>query len=79
MKLVLVSPNCRGRGVAKKLVRNIGQIAAESGVKFLLCTIHPDNKPSQTLFTGIGYLPRKLVTTSYGDRVIYEFALYPHT
>lgn len=75
LKIVFVAPHVRGRGLAKVVIELLEHEAAVRGHRFLLCTIHPKNVPSQRLFSGLGYERRKRATTKYGSRYVFENVL----
>lgn len=75
LKLVLVAPSSRSFGVAKLITEQLEREASRRGHRHILCTIHPENKSSQRLFSGLGYRRRKRVTTSYGARYVFELDL----
>ena len=51
----VVDPRFRGRGIQKRLFREVERIERGKGTKFLLCTIHPDNAASLKSALGTGY------------------------
>jgi ribosomal protein S18 acetylase RimI-like enzyme len=75
IELILVAPRSRGLGVAKLIVELLGREASARHLRYVLCTIHPNNEPSQSLFGGLGYQRRKRVTTSYGARYVFQLNL----
>lgn len=79
LKLVLVLPEHRHHGVARALVELLEKEAADGGKADILCTIHPRNAPSQSLFTLLGYAKVATVTTAYGKRAVFARRLPMHT
>lgn len=75
LKLVLASPHHRGVGLGRTLVEMLSQHATLVGKSEIACTIHPDNTPSQTLFTRIGYQHIGDINASYGARRVYAQSL----
>lgn len=72
LKLVLVAPGKQRRsGLGRTLVELCEQQAADRGKREILCTIHPDNELSRSLFTLLGYDRLKPVQTAYGKRDVY--------
>lgn len=70
LKLVLALPEHRKKGLARALVELLEQRATDLGKSEILCTIHPENTASQSLFRLLGYSKVDSVTTSYGKRVV---------
>lgn len=75
LKLVLASPHHRSVGLGRTLVEMLSQHAALVGKAEVACTIHPDNLPSQALFTRIGYQHIGDINASYGARKVYAQSL----
>lgn len=71
LKLVLVEPTKRRFGLGRTLIEFAEIKAAELGKREVLCTIHRDNTPSVTLFSGLGYQREVSVSTPYGERDVY--------
>ncbi|SOE02267.1 GNAT family N-acetyltransferase [Blastococcus haudaquaticus] len=70
LKLVLALPEHRKKGLARALVELLEQQATDLGKKEIMCTVHPDNTASQSLFRLLGYHKVDSVSTSYGKRVV---------
>ncbi len=71
LKLVLALPEHRRAGLARALVELLEQRATDLGKGEVLCTIHPKNEPSRSLFTLLGYRRVGRVSTSYGKRDVF--------
>jgi len=68
LKLVLVAPSEQRSALGSSLVELLEQRALALGKREILCTVHPANRPSHALFSGLGYQRQGRVTTSYGVR-----------
>ena len=51
----VVKKEFRGRGIQKRLFREAEKIERMAGTKYMLCTIHPDNKASLKSALAAGY------------------------
>lgn len=71
LKLVLVMPEHRGAGLGRTLVELLEQQATGLGKAEVLCTIHPKNMPSKSLFKTLGYRRKGTVMTTYGKRDVF--------
>lgn len=75
LKLVLVSPGKQRRsGLGRTLVELAEEDAANRSKRDkreILCTIHPDNELSRSLFRLLGYRKLRSVDTEYGKRHVY--------
>jgi GNAT superfamily N-acetyltransferase len=71
LKLVLTLPSHRHKGLARTLVELLEEQAAELGKAEIMCTIHPRNKPSESMFKLLGYAKEGTVSTSYGTRSVF--------
>lgn len=71
LKLVLLRPEARGAGLARAMVELLEQRAIELGKSELLCTIHPGNVPSTSLFRSLGYRKVGRVRSGYGPRNVF--------
>jgi len=49
---VAVHPTARGKGLARKMLRNLQQRMEKEGIRFIETSITPDNEASLRLFTG---------------------------
>lgn len=77
LKLVLVLPGHRRGGLARALIELLEHEAAERRKDEIMCTIHPRNTASKSLFTSLGYERVGRVDTEYGRRDVYGRALPP--
>lgn len=76
LKLVMVSQGSQRRaGLGRTAVELLEQIAVERGKSEILCTIHRENRPSQSLFKVLGYKQVGAVQTEYGKREVFARAL----
>lgn len=75
LKLILTSVEHRQRGLSRSLVELLEKRAADLGKSEVMCTIHPDNEPSQALFRLLGYRRVDRVGTSYGERLVFARTL----
>jgi GNAT superfamily N-acetyltransferase len=71
LKLVLALKEHRKKGLSRALVELLEKKAADLGKSEIMCTIHPKNEPSASLFKLLGYAKGDTVSTSYGKRVVY--------
>jgi len=72
LKLVMVAPHHRGAGLARTLVELLEKHAIDAGKTEILCTIHPRNASSKSLFGMLGYRRLKRgVVTGYGRRDVF--------
>jgi ribosomal protein S18 acetylase RimI-like enzyme len=72
LKLVAVHPDFRERGLASSLIELLEGEATKRGFRRIVCTVHPYNRASRSIFTTLGYRVKKKVQTSYGKRMIYQ-------
>lgn len=72
LKVVLVDPAHRRMGLACSLIELLEKEAISQGKREILCTIHPGNRPSRSLFARLGYHRVGTVETSYGRREVYR-------
>jgi ribosomal protein S18 acetylase RimI-like enzyme len=70
LKLVLALPEHRDKGLGRSLVELLEQQAGNLGKSEIMCTIHPENRASQSLFRLLGYHRVGTVSTSYGKRTV---------
>lgn len=77
LKLVFARPEHRRAGLAARLVTALSEHARDLGRREIWCTIHPDNVPSRTLFTRLGYEVRGQVNTCYGPRDALSVTVLP--
>lgn len=77
LKSVLAVPAHRQKGLARTLVELLEQEAVEMGKSEVVCTIHPKNKASRSLFGLLGYRRVDSIPTSYGKRLVYARSLPP--
>jgi RimJ/RimL family protein N-acetyltransferase len=75
LKIVLVSPDERQRGLGRAIVQLAANIAKTNGKFMIYCTIHRDNKPSKKLFESLGYQKIRNVETMYGKRDIHRLII----
>ena len=75
LKLVLALQEHRHKGLSRTLVELLEQQATAAGKSEIMCTIHPRNEASQSLFQLLGYVRCDDVTTSYGTRAVFARAL----
>lgn len=54
MESVAVLPKFRGNGLQRMLV-GIAESFLKENIKYIMCTVHPDNYPSFSSFTRCGY------------------------
>lgn len=59
MDLVAVLLPYRGAGLQKKLMQHAEKELADSGCRYLMCTVHPENKYSRQNVMDQGYEPVK--------------------
>jgi ribosomal protein S18 acetylase RimI-like enzyme len=71
LKLIMVSPAEQRSGLGRTLVELLEEVATDRGKARILCTIHPGNRPSQALFTSLGYVRERRVDTHYGPRHVF--------
>jgi len=71
LKVVLVAPGHRRKGLSRTLVELLEQQAHDLGRTEILCTIHPQNAPSEALFRMLGYDRRATVSSAYGSRNVF--------
>ncbi|WP_141879452.1 GNAT family N-acetyltransferase [Homoserinimonas aerilata] len=71
LKLVLVAPGEVRSGLGRTLVELLEAEAAALGKREILCTIHPKNSPSLSLFGKLGHLRLRTVNTAYGRRHVF--------
>ena len=68
--LVLALKEHRRHGLSRALVELLEKQAADLGKTEIMCTIHPKNEPSESLFALLGYSRVDTVSTSYGKRAV---------
>ncbi|MFC6321342.1 GNAT family N-acetyltransferase [Nocardioides sp. GCM10027113] len=71
LKLVLALKEHRRHGLSRALVELLEKQATDLGKTEIMCTIHPKNEPSESLFRRLGYERVDSVTTSYGKRSVF--------
>jgi ribosomal protein S18 acetylase RimI-like enzyme/xanthosine utilization system XapX-like protein len=71
LKLVMVERDWRAHGIGSFLAESLEKRASELDKSTVLCTVHPDNDASRSLFTGLGYRRRARATTTYGRRLVF--------
>lgn len=54
---IYVSPACRGRGIARKMLHAVEQLARKSGAIKITLEVREDNKVARTLYLKEGYGP----------------------
>lgn len=67
VKLVIVRPAYRGRGLQRLLVERLEAEARKRGIRTLLATISPLNTHSENNFLAMGYVKAGYVEHKYGD------------
>lgn len=70
VKVVFSHPAHRKSGLSRTLVELLEREADGANKVELLCTIHPKNKPSESMFRSLGYKKVGVVSTSYGKRSV---------
>ena len=68
MDSVAVLPGYRGHRLQRRLMEAAEKDLTESGFKFLMCTVHPDNRYSRNNVISRGYEP-VMVKEKYGGIV----------
>lgn len=67
VKLVIVRPAYRGRGLQRQLMERLERVAREKGIRELFATISPLNEHSEKNFLAMGYEKKGYVEHKYGD------------
>ena len=75
LKLVLALPAHRKKGLGRTLVELLESEASKLGKGEIMCTIHPKNQPSGSLFRLLGYHRVDSVSTTYGRRAVFARTL----
>lgn len=75
LKLVLALSTHRRSGLSRTLLELLEQQASELGKAEVMCTIHPKNVPSKSLFKLLGYQRVGSVNTKYGKRHVFARSL----
>lgn len=75
LKLVLALPAHRKKGLSRTLVELLEKEASDLGKAEIVCTIHPKNQPSESLFRLLGYHRVGSVSTDYGKRAVFARSL----
>lgn len=71
LKLVFTLPQHRNMGLSRTLVELLEKQASDVGKTEIMCTIHPQNDPSKSLFKLLGYSKVDSFSTSYGKRAVF--------
>lgn len=75
LKVVLSLPEHRRAGLSRALVELLEREATELDKVEILCTIHPKNVPSKSLFKLLGYRRVGRIKTKYGGREVFARTL----
>lgn len=62
----------RGKGLAKKIIKEAERIAAENGARSMRIDTGESNFIMQRIMTSLGYNPKGLLNFSWGPRLTYE-------
>ena len=71
LKLVVALREHRQKGLSRTLVELLEKEASDLGKAEIMCTIHPKNEPSKSLFGTLGYARVGKVPTTYGKRWVF--------
>lgn len=54
---IIVAPGVRGRGVGRRLVRGLAELALRVGYTEIFLRVHPGNAAALRCYRGAGFLP----------------------